>query len=52
MKDYRDQYEQVSQKMNRLFYKGFSDDEIIQFEQGLQAIIHNLESQGDDPENG
>lgn len=52
MKDYRDQYEQVSEKMNRLFYRGFSDEDIIRFEQGLQAIIHNLESEGDDPSSG
>lgn len=52
MKDYRDQYEQVSQKMNRLFYKGFSDEEIARFEVRLKAIIRNLESEGDDLENG
>ena len=31
----------VSNQMNKIFYKGFSDEEIIQFEAMLQRILDN-----------
>ena len=31
----------VSNQMNKIFYKGFSDEEIIQFETMLQRILDN-----------
>ena len=37
-------YEEVSQKMNELFYKGFSDEEIQQFENSLERILTNLKN--------
>ena len=38
----REKYEEVSAKMNRIFYKGFSDDEVIAFEENLEKILNNL----------
>ncbi len=33
--------QKVSSQMNKIFYKGFSDDEIIQFEEMLARILEN-----------
>lgn len=52
MKEYRDQYDRVSERMNQLFYKGFSEEEIARFEIGLKAIIRNLEFEGENSTNG
>lgn len=41
---YRDAYDRVSEKMNDLFYQGFSEKEIIYFEDMLRKIILNLEN--------
>jgi len=38
----RDKYNQVSDDMNKIFYKGFSEDEILQFESYLEKILDNL----------
>ena len=35
-------YEDVSAKMNEIFYGGFSDDEILAFEKALGKILENL----------
>lgn len=35
-------YKAVSAQMNELFYKGFSDDEIIHFERMLERVLKNL----------
>ena len=42
---YRDAYDRVSEKMNDLFYQGFSEKEVIYFEDMLRKIIVNLENQ-------
>ncbi len=39
----RKQYEDVSEQMTALFYEGFSDDEVILFENTLTRILNNLE---------
>jgi len=44
------QYDEVSARMNEIFYKGFADDEIIEFEQKLAKILINLS--GKDESNG
>lgn len=44
-KEYRDDYDRVSDRMNTLFYKGFSETEAAEFEVKLKRIIENLESQ-------
>ena len=36
-------YTRVSQEMDQLFYRGFSNDEIIRFENTLNRILENLE---------
>lgn len=41
---YRDAYDRVSEKMNDLFYQGFSEKEVIYFEDMLRKIIANLEN--------
>ncbi|HEY8389749.1 MAG TPA: MarR family transcriptional regulator [Clostridia bacterium] len=37
-----DKYNQVSNDMNEIFYKGFSSEEIIEFEKNLKRILNNL----------
>lgn len=41
-KNLKDKYEQVSQKMNHLFYQGFSEEERNDFEQYLARILDTL----------
>jgi DNA-binding MarR family transcriptional regulator len=43
-KGYRELYDQVSEQMNTMFYQGFTDSEISDFENKLRRIIHNLEN--------
>lgn len=44
-KGLKNRYEQVSDKMSEIFYKGFSDDEIQVFDRQLEKIINNLEEE-------
>ena len=39
----KDDYDDVSAGMGRIYYKGFSEDEIIQFESYLEHVQKNLE---------
>ena len=39
----KDEYDSVSDKMGSIYYKGFSEEEITQFEEGLDRIRKNLE---------
>ena len=43
-RDYRQAYDLVSDRMNTLFYQGFTETEVAEFEDRLRRIIHNLES--------
>jgi len=43
-KEYRHAYDRVSDRMNTLFYQGFTETEVAEFEDRLKRIIHNLES--------
>ncbi|AGI39892.1 MarR family transcriptional regulator [Thermoclostridium stercorarium] len=45
-KQYREKYDLISDKMNKIFYDGFTEDEIISFENQLRRIIKNLEKEG------
>ena len=45
-KGYREKYDLISDKMSEIFYDGFTDDEIIGFENQLRRIIKNLEKEG------
>jgi MarR family transcriptional regulator, organic hydroperoxide resistance regulator len=42
-KGYRDMYDRVSEQMNTLFYEGFTETEIVEFEDKLKRVINNLE---------
>ena len=39
----KDKYDTVSDKMGSIYYKGFSEEEITQFEECLDRIRKNLE---------
>ncbi len=43
-REYREAYDRVSDRMNELFYRGFSEKEAEEFEEQLKRIIKNLES--------
>lgn len=38
----KNRYDEVSNRMNEIFYEGFNDDEIIAFEDYLTRVINNL----------
>ena len=39
---FKEQYELVSNEMNQIFYRGFSDEEILILETGLRKVLTNL----------
>ena len=41
----KNDYMNISQKMNELYYAGFTEPEIVQFESYLQRILNNLEKE-------
>ena len=41
-RNFKSQYNEVSTHMNEIFYNGFSNDEIINFEEKLIQIQNNL----------
>ncbi len=41
----RGKYEQVSQHMNDIFYKGFTETEITEFERSLHKILNNVKEE-------
>jgi len=43
VKAYREKYDELSEQMNEVFYAGFSEDEIEDFEDKLRKIVKNLE---------
>ena len=42
-KHYKETYDIISEKMNKIFYDGFTADEIVLLEKLLERIIANLE---------
>ena len=44
--EYREKYEQLSSEMNGIFYKGFSETEIINFEKQLRRVLENFQNKG------
>ncbi len=42
----KEQYDQVSEQMNEIFYEGFSEKEIVEFEKYLGRILTNLTKRG------
>ena len=41
----KDDYTRISRKMNEIYYTGFTETEIVQFESYLQRILNNLEKE-------
>ena len=41
----KNDYMNISQKMNEIYYAGFTEPEIVQFESYLQRILNNLEKE-------
>ncbi|MDE6847329.1 MAG: MarR family transcriptional regulator [Lachnospiraceae bacterium] len=39
-------YQEVSEDMSRIFYKGFTEEEIKEFDAGLERVLRNLEEEG------
>ncbi len=44
-KSLKDDYRRISQEMNELYYMGFTEKEIVQFESYLQRVLNNLEKE-------
>jgi len=44
--EYREKYDQISDQMNAIFYKGFTEAEIAGFEKQLKRILKNFEDEG------
>ena len=44
--EYRQKYDQVSEEMNKIFYKGFTEKEVADLDAMLQRILKNLEDEG------
>lgn len=44
-KSLQDDYDRISQQMNELYYTGFTEKEIVQFESYLQRVLNNLEKE-------
>lgn len=42
-----DEYDKVSREMSEIFYAGFSDNEIVEFEDTLERILYNLKEKND-----
>jgi mobile rSAM pair MarR family regulator len=42
-KDLKKDYDSVSEQMGDIYYKGFSEEEIVQFEQYLERVLNNLQ---------
>lgn len=42
-KSLQDDYTRISRRMNEIYYSGFTEEEIVQFESYLQRVLNNLE---------
>lgn len=40
---YKEEYDKVTDQMNEMFYRGFSENEVTEFEAMLRRIIKNIE---------
>ncbi len=41
-RELRDSYDAVSLRMSEIFYEGFTDEEILDFERALERVLRNL----------
>jgi len=44
-KEYRDKYDWLSDSMNDVYYRGFTEEEVKEFEDKLRKIVTNLETE-------
>jgi len=44
-KEYREKYDWLADKMNGIFYQGFDEVEVYEFEDKLRKIVDNLETE-------
>lgn len=51
-RDLQGKYDEVSQKMNEIFYKDFSEKEVVMIDRFLDRILLNLEKSERSPRNG
>ncbi len=51
-REMKSRYDLVSEKMSEIFYEGFSDEEILAFEEALGKILENLTKNRKDQNNG
>lgn len=51
-RDLQEKYAEVSQKMNEIFYKDFTEKEVIKIDQCLDRILANLEQSEKSTRNG
>jgi len=45
-KEYRGKYDWISDRASEIFYKGFCDNEVAEFEHQLRRILKNLKDEG------
>lgn len=45
-KGYREKYDGISDRMSEIFYSGFTENQIADFENQLRKILKNLENEG------
>lgn len=41
-KEIESSFENLAEDMNNIYYKGFTNEEIIEFEENLERVLHNL----------
>ena len=51
-RDLQEKYDEVSQKMNEIFYKDFTEKEVVKIDQCLDRILANLEQSEKSTRNG
>ncbi|MFX0208229.1 MAG: MarR family transcriptional regulator, partial [Candidatus Hodarchaeota archaeon] len=40
--DFEEKYQSIAKDMNQVFYKGISEENILQFEKTLERVLENL----------
>ena len=43
----QEEYNRVSEEMTDIYFRGFSEDEVTQFEGYLQRVLHNIEEEAE-----
>lgn len=50
-RELKDRYEEVSDRMNDVYYKGFTEEEVIFFEETLARVLKNLKEEEENEQN-